>query len=243
MSDFRHERRSIEHDAPQHWVGWDRIGELYKNACQKDQDNPMRNEDGLFRKGHSLYFITLFETGGRISEVLLLRPDQIYWNEKIIKIENMEVLKQRGKRLTRNVIIKIDGNPLAHTFIDHVEECDTRYLLPGYGTPGNTSIDPNEHISRTYIYKKICEIDPDIWPHWIRDQRSWHLSEDIELDGRGFDSYLLKEWYAWESIEMPAHYAGRRGEADILEHFGVEDIRTREALANEISPELIRRTR
>ena len=212
---WKHRRRSILHDAPQHWVGWDRIMELYRHALTLKSLG-----ERLF---HSLYFSTLFLTGSRISEVLRLRPGQIHWNDEIIKIENMEVLKRR-RRFTRNVIIKIEDNPLTLPFIDHVEDCDTRYLLPGFGVPGGRTIDPNSMVSRVYVYERICEIDPDVWPHWIRDQRSWHLSAEIEQDGRGFDSYELKEWYAWASMDMPAHYAGRRGEEDILRKLGIQDI-------------------
>ena len=79
-------------------------------------------------------------------------------------------------------------------------------------------------VSRTYVYKKILEIDPTIWPHWLRDQRSWHLSAPVEQGGRGFDSYELKEWFKWKSMDMPAHYAGRRGEEDILRKLGIQDI-------------------
>jgi len=204
-------RRSIMHDAPQHWVGWDRIMNLYQKALRNDKDS-------------ALYFSTLFETGGRKEEVLLLRPKQIYWNDTIIKIENMEVLKRR-KRYTRNVFIKIEDEPLAPIFIDYVQDCDTRYLLPGYGAPFSTMINPDTHISSAHIYNKIREIDPDIWPHWIRDQRSWHLSAGVEEGGRDFDSYELKEWFAWASMDMPAHYAGRRSEEDILRKLGVEDIK------------------
>ena len=211
-------RRSILHDAPSHWTGWNKIENLYNHACRLDK------EDGTGMR--ALYFITLFETGGRKWEVILLRPEQIEWNEEIIKIENMEVLKWRRRR-TRNVFIKIEDNPLALPFIDHVSQCDTRYLLPGYTGKFSTEIDPNKHVSTAHIYNKIVEIDPDIWPHWIRDQRSWHLSAEIEQGGREFDIYLMKEWFEWASIEMPSHYAGRRGEKDILEHLGVSDIGVR----------------
>ena len=214
-------RRSILHDAPRRWLGWEHIQGLYNRALIMDEEDD--RDDG--RKIRSLYFITLFETGGRKAEVILLRPEQIRWSDEIIKVERMEVLKRR-ERWTRNVIIKIEDNPLAYPFIDHVEECDTRYLLPGYTGRFSTEIDPEKHISTSHVYNKIVEIDPDVWPHWIRDQRSWHLSAKIKDDGRDCDSYLLKKWFDWASIEMPARYAGRREEEDILDHFGVEDIKS-----------------
>ena len=212
-SSERKKRRSIEHDAPEGWVGWDRIEALQRRAEYLDDDTQQR----------SLYFTTIFITGGRIGEVVTLRPNQIRSDDKIIKIENMEVFKRR-RRFTRTVFIKRKDNPLADIFIKFVEACETDYLLPGYGSPFSTEIDPTAHISTTHVYKRIVSIDPNIWPHWIRDQRSWHLSAPEEKGGRGFDAYLLKVWFEWASMEMPAYYAGRRKEKDILEALGVEDI-------------------
>jgi integrase len=210
-------RRSILHDAPSIWVGWNEILRLHERAVELDRDEDTPK--------HSLYFTTIFETGGRLSECMLLQPTQFKWIDKAIKVEHMEVFKQRKKRrFTRNVIIKRDANdPLAEVLLEHVKACTTKYLLPGYGSPFSKTIDPERHASHAYIYNKIIEISPDIWCHWLRDQRSWHLSAPIEQGGRGFDVYLLKAWFAWKSMEMPAHYAGRREEREILDAFGLED--------------------
>lgn len=222
---WKHYRRAISTHAIDYWVGWEKILSLHKKALEIDKDH--------FRQDHSLYFVTIFETGGRVSEIILLRPEQIRWNDSTIKITRMRVHKQRRATKVRNVFIKIKDNPLAQTFIDHVKACDTKYLLPGYGpsiepSPLNRfrrKINPNRHISTTHVYKKITAIDPDIWPHWLRDQRSWHLSAEIEQGGSGFDAYELKEWFGWTSMDMPAQYAGRRGEKDILRKLGIEDVK------------------
>lgn len=209
-------RRSVEHDGEDHWVGWERIEELYKRAVRLDEE-----ED---TNAYALYFVTLFETGGRISEVLTLAPKQFVWNEEYILIRRMEVLKRR-KRFTRNVAIKIEGDPLAPILIDFVEDCKTTYLLPGYGhVRFGREIVPNSHISKYPVYTKIIAIDPDIWPHWLRDQRSWQLSAKPEEGGRGFDAYLLKAWFEWARIDMATHYAGRREEKDILAALGLKEV-------------------
>ena len=221
--EWKHNRRSISTHAIDYWVGWKKILSLHDKACELDK---VQNTNR-----HSLYFTTIFETGGRRNEVMMLQPEQIRWNEDIIKVTRMRVLKRR-RTYVRDVFIKIDGNPLADTFIQHVQECDTKYLLPGYGSSVNKdkvnrfskTINPDKHISRETIYKTICEIDPNIWTHWLRDQRSWQLSAPIEQGGRGFDSYLLKEWFNWASMDMPSHYAGRRSTLDILNMLGVKDI-------------------
>ena len=123
-------------------------------------------------------------------------------------VERMEV-KKRRRRFTRTVMIKIEDNPLALDFIEFVEQCETDYLFPAR-TPFHGNIISDSHISTTTVYEKVTAIDPDVWPHWIRDQRSWHLS-----DIRGLDPYELKAWFEWSSMEMPAHYAGRRREKDL----------------------------
>lgn len=212
---WKHERRSIIRHGEDEWVGWERIMDLYKIATKLDESTGTH--------AHALYFTVLFETGGRRWEVILLRPNQVSWNEEAILIRRMEVLKQRKikGRKVRNVYIKIEGDPLAPIMIDLVEDCDTKYLLPGYGEPFSKTIDPESHISSTHVYNKVCKIDGDIWPHWLRDQRSWQLSAPEEEGGRGFDAYLLKAWFEWASMDMPAHYAGRRKEKDIMKALGI----------------------
>lgn len=208
-------RRSVLHDAPSGWVGWNTILRLHSEALALDKI------DGT--KEHSLYFSSIFETGGRLNEVLSLKPTQVKWNNKAIKVEHMEVLKRR-MRFTRNVIIKRDMNdPLAEVLLQHVKDCTTKYLLPGYGQPFSKTIDPDEHASDAYVYNNILEISPDIWCHWLRDQRSWHLSAPVEQGGRGFDVYLLRAWFEWKTLDMPAHYAGRREERAIFEALGLQD--------------------
>ncbi len=222
---WKHYRRAISTHAINYWVGWKKILSLHERALGLDRDHP--------RSDHSLYFTTIFETGGRISEVLLLRPEQIHWDDQAIKIIRMRVHKQRRRTKVRNVLIKIEGNPLAHTFIKHVEGCDTKYLLPGYGPsiePSHANrfskkVNQDKPASTSHVYNKVCEIDPDIWPHWLRDQRSWHLAAKVEDNGRGFDAYELREWFGWTSMDMPSKYAGRRGEEDILRKLGIADVK------------------
>lgn len=222
-SPWKHKRRAITTHAIDYWVGWKRIMDLHNKAVELDKDL-----DQLF---HSLYFSVIFETGGRAGEVVLLRPEQIHIEEDHIKITRMKVLKHR-KTFVRNVYIKIDQNPLAPIFIKHVEKCKTKFLLPGYGNYTDTNsknkfsrrINPDRHISTTHVYNNICEIDKDIWPHWLRDQRSWQLYAKVEEGGRELDSFELKDWFGWARMDMPAHYAGRRSDKDILRRLGVKDI-------------------
>lgn len=209
---WRATRRSIIHDAPAHFVGWETILEYYEKA--KKIDSKFGTNE------RALYFVTFFETGGRKSEVLLLRPSQIYWNEDSIRIENMEVRKRRV-RFTRNVLIRIDeNNPLAEKFIDFVQDCDTKYLLPGR-VPFHGSIDPDRHISASTVYNKVCEINENVWPHWIRDQRAYHLAAKKKDGGRDLGPYDHRAWFEWARMDMPLYYVGKRTEKDIAKALGI----------------------
>ncbi len=202
-------------DAPNCWLGWPWILGLHENAMEKDKVAGSTDR--------SLYFTTLFETGGRVSECLELRRSQIDWNDVMIRIDNMEVLKRR-ERFTRQVFIVREGNPLADAFLDHVEACEGKYLWPGFSGSFTREVDPEAHASSAHVYRKIVDIDPDIWPHLLRDQRSWQLSAKVERGGRGLDIYLLRKWFEWKSMAMPAYYAGRREESDLLDALGVVDL-------------------
>lgn len=210
-------RRSIEHDAPNYFVGWDTI-QYYLDLAKALDLEKDTNE-------YSLYYVVLFETGGREAEVLPLKPNQVRWDEESIIVERMEVLKRR-KRFTRDVYIKIDdSNPLASIFIDFVEKCETDYLLPARARFSREII-PNKHTSASTVYNKICAIFPDIWPHWIRDQRAWHLAAKPEEGGRDLDPYDHRKWFEWARMDMPLHYVGRRTEKDMMRALGIKKIPT-----------------
>lgn len=208
-------RRSILHDTPNEFLGWKAILSWHDTALQLDRVEET-NE-------HSLYFVVLFETGGRMNEVLLLRPEQIKRNEDAIKIENMEVLKRRV-RFTRDVLIKIDdNNPLAKVFVEFVEECKTKYLLPAY-TRFSRRLINDRHTSASTVYNKVRAIHPNVWPHLLRDQRAYHLHAPIAEGGRGLDPYEHRAWFEWARMEMPLHYVGRRSEKDLTEALGIKKV-------------------
>lgn len=196
-------------------MGWQTTLRYYETAEKLDKAKGTNER--------TLYFSTIFETGGRKGEIILLRPSQIFWDDESIRVENMEVFKRR-RRFTRNVLIRIDeNNPLAWNFLEFVEDCDTKYLLPGR-VPFVGSIDPERHVSVATIYKKICEIDENIWPHWIRDQRAYHLAAKKEDGGRELDPYDHRAWFEWARMDMPLYYVGRRAEKDIAKALGIKKI-------------------
>ncbi len=105
-------RRSIEDVPP--WIGWERILDYYRHCPSQLHKN---------------IFLTLFETGGRVSEVAALKPSNFIWNEEAIKVQGMIVRKWR-KHKRRDFLIKIDEkNPLAEDLISFLQECQTEYLF------------------------------------------------------------------------------------------------------------------
>lgn len=204
------------HDGQSEFVGWEKILELYGKSLKLDSSFLASGKDPRY----SLYLCVLFETGCRVSEAVLLRPDQFKVDSDTILVRNAEVLKRR-KRYTRNIIISREENPLANPLVGYVKHAlnkGYRYLLPGL-QKYTGKVEPLRHVSVSTVYNHIVTIDPGIWNHWLRDQRSWHLSEE-----RGFDAYLLKSWFSWARMDMPALYAGRRSEKDILTQLGIEKL-------------------
>jgi len=184
------------------WIGWDNLLSYY-NKCPTD----------LHRK----IFVVLFETGGRVSEVLELQPAQFIWNEEAIKVERMTVLKYR-KRMRRDFLIKRDEkNPLTDDLISFVQSCETEFLFPkGEWITGN--IVSNHHTSRTRLYLKVREISDDLWCHWFRAQRA-----SFNVFVRRMDAFQLADWFKWKSMDTPLHYINQTL-AGMAENMGIKKI-------------------
>jgi len=204
-------KRTVMYDGQREgWVGWERIVRLFEQAKRLDTETGI-NEYGL-------YFVTLFETGARISEARYLTPDQFVWNDDYIKVFNVDVLKRRDSIRVRNIIIKREGDPLSDALIKYVENCTTHYLFPGYGEQFSTEItNDSRPASRTHIWKRITEIDEHIFPHLLRSMRAFSLTAKKEFGGRDFDAWTLRSWYQWSSMNSALSYVGNRDERQILE--------------------------
>ena len=145
-------KRSVRQDLPP-WSGWDYILNLY-NKCEHTK----------YPDESRLYFTVYFETGCRVSEGLQLTPEQIRWNDHAISVNNVPVLKSR-KRETRNVLISLEDNPLAHELLDFVEDCKTKYLLPRR-LQFSRQIVGDQHTSRSNVYRKKIDRSKSLGP-WI----------------------------------------------------------------------------
>jgi len=197
---WKHTKRSIE-DVPT-WIGFDKLLDYY-NQSSTDE--------------HKKIFCALFETGGRVSEVIQLKKEMFEWNAEALNILKMSVLKYR-KHKTRDVLIPRDDlDPLVEDLISFVEDCKTEYLFPRR-TPLTGALIPDKHASRTWMYLKVREISDDLWDHWFRAMRASYF-----VYVRKFDPFDLQEWFEWKSMDMAGHYV-KVTQREIADKLGIKNI-------------------
>ncbi len=200
VEDWKRNRRVVE-DIPA-WIGWDNLMSYYNHSPTQS---------------HKDVFVVLFETGGRVSEIIELQPSQFDWNDQAIKVDRMTVLKYR-KRMRRDFLIKRDEqNPLAEHLISLVARCKTKYLFPRMQRLSGAVI-PDKHTSRTRLYLKVREISNDLWCHWFRAQRA-----SFNVFVRGMDAFQLADWFKWKSMDTPLHYINQTL-AGMAENMGIKNI-------------------
>lgn len=119
----RKPHRSIEADSPTRWLGWDKVLKWHADAKKLDEEHRTNQFE--------ITFVSAFVTGGRVSELLQLRPNQISITESRLglKVERMEVLKRR-KRVVRTFYVNTQIDKLALRFLELAQNCHTYYLLP-----------------------------------------------------------------------------------------------------------------
>jgi len=130
---------------------------------------------------------TLFETGGRASEVLSLEGAQFHDKGKYILITGMLVLKQRDIGQSYRQVAMMKSDALVKPMMDWVGEVGEGKLF-SYGYD--------------WLYKQVIGADKDWWPHRFRGERASQLA--VEHD---FGVLNLMRWFGWTSEHMAAHYA------------------------------------
>lgn len=163
-------------------------------------------------QNHQNMLVSLFETGCRVSEMILLRPDNFYYNEEAISCVRIPVLKHK-RRDYRDFYIKRDEeNPLAEDFVEFIrkkQKSQSAFLFPGRS---------DGHISRVTVWRRILEISEDLYPHFLRSQKARFL-----VNVRGFDVFLLTDFFDWKSSDTPLSYIGSRLK-DQQEALGIKKI-------------------
>ena len=204
-ADHEYDRRSVAFTLPS-WPGWNDFMEMLTNPAAP------------YLTDSEKYACVLFETGCRETEAIKLKPDQFKWNDKVIVISNVTVLKKKRK-FVRDVVIKLDErNPLGQDLIEYVEACETDYLLPGFGrgfrSGGEREVHHDRHVSPKTVYNRITELSPKLWPHALRGYRASMLVYE-----RDFSIQDFMGWFEWQSADSAAHYTKTR---DVAKSMGIK---------------------
>jgi len=203
--------------------GWDFMLSLVEE-CRRTPYKAPRVLDGetaeeyvarLIRRDQAL-IATLFETGGRVSEVIQLRRRNFQVGEEAIIVTGMKVLKRyekvkeyeddtgRVRWITRPVFETRGRFPIL------VREPLVPYLLPwldeteDYLFPSSAA--HRDHIDRSWAYKIVRRVGDrlghHIWPHYFRSQRASQLVQDY-----GFNLHQLLRFFNWKNIPTALRYA------------------------------------
>lgn len=146
----------------------------------------------------------MFETGGRISEVLSLEKRNFKLEKKYVIVIGMKVgkrFKKTGEYLDENNHVRwktrlvkayrtfpiLRTEPLTEHLIAWINQCNEGKLFK---------------IGRVRSYQIVTKINPDVWCHWFRSQRASQLALEY-----GFSVHDLVEFFNWKTLEMAIHYS------------------------------------
>ena len=165
-----YERKSIKYDFLK-FCGWEILEKIIKDL------EPL----------HSALVCALFETGGRATEVLTLRPEQFDIRGYHVMVLRMPVLKRR-EGVDRTFPIPV-SDPLLGPLLSYVETIeDGQRLFPfKYGK----------------LYKIVSSIKEHgpWWPQRFRGERATQLVVE-----KKFGVFHLMEWFGWAREETPTFY-------------------------------------
>ena len=193
-------RRVVE-DIPE-WVGNKRLLSYYHKAQELDEEKGWN----IHAKGFCLAFVT----GGRASEIPMLRPEQFSWNDKVVHVSQMRVLKWRRPKTRTFLLLRDEKDPLLNDCIRYVKECKTDFLLPRHLTWTREPVQ-DQHFGGVRLWQLMHEIDEDLWCHWFRGQRASFL-----VYVRKYNVFELKAHFEWASVDTAAHYVRVKEEAERL---------------------------
>jgi integrase len=133
-----------------------------------------------------LLMLTLWNTGGRISEVLELRGEQIKFSgsglNKNILVAGMHVLKTKMPQPYRNIPI-----PFTELLVEPWAQ------LLHNGRLFNKD--------RIWAWRSVVGSDSSWWPHRFRTERASQLVQDY-----GFDVPQLMKWFGWSTVTEAVGY-------------------------------------
>lgn len=225
-------KHSVEQDVKA-FCGWSLLKDIVETASRV----------GVKGKRNAGFVAAMFNTGGRVSEVLALKPS----NFRIFKgcypplvvVENMPLLKryekigeyrdELGKRhyktkrinAVRNTFsMRIDEPLIKPMLVWIVEAYKLRYK---YLFPSPYKV--NKPLTRKWAYQLIRKVGNRlgiyIYDHWFRAQRACQLFAEYE-----FREASLLEWFEWEKWETAKKYT-RLGPMGLAKKMGVRFRRKR----------------
>ena len=203
-----YERRAVVRDIEE-FPGWGALTQLVE-ACE----TPL--ERG--------FIAALFETGGRVSEVLQLEAHHFEIDREagVVVVRNMPRLKVFKKvgELTdgrwetesidavRRPFPILLAEPISPILVAWLEQAGSGYLFPSPRRPGKP-------LSRAWAYKLSGRLQDETgvecWPHAFRSWRASQLVADYNLQ-----ILDLVDFFSWDKADMALHYS-RRGWAGLLD--------------------------
>jgi len=195
-ADHPYERRSVREHVDS-FIGWPELMRIV--------EAPRKMRDRAFLSA-------LFETGGRVSEVLSLRRDnfELRENEGVILVRRMPLLK-RYRRIAPGVTLRVKA--YRRTFPIPLTEPPAT-ILKDWIKASQNLLFPSPYrlgrpLTRVWAYKLIAQVAEKTgvpcWPHWFRAQRACQLVEEY-----GFEVIDLIDFFGWKETETALEYA-RRG--------------------------------
>jgi len=187
-------RHSVERDVTG-FCGWPKLLEIVEKAGKIGS----RVYSGEFLQA---LIATLFETGGRISEVLKLKPENFDLEaSKEFAIAKMPLVKRKKGTTTPTIrTIPIKRNdplwPFLERWVKRHKQGERLF-----------------QVSRSKAFLLIRSMGRELYPHWFRAQRASQLALEY-----GWDAGKLSEYFSWKHFPTALRYArlGWKGLAESM---------------------------
>lgn len=177
-------RASVERDVIE-FCGWD----FLRKIIQECNNTNYYRRAGLLRKRDKALVATLFETGGRISEVLALEKKNFRIFPERMLVTGMIVAKNK-EPTTRGTFSIKRFEPLSPIVVDWVEQSNS----------------PLFNINSSRAWQIVNDLGNRVgihlYDHWFRAQRASQLASEYD-----FTLHDLLTWFSWKDIRTALRYA------------------------------------
>lgn len=180
-------RRTVED--VENFVGWPFLEKILA-SCKHPRDR------GLIA--------ALFETGGRVSEVLELTIENFLRQYPFLVVKSMPVFKRYEKMedyqdVEGKTRWLTEPKKAYRTFPIHLKEPLVQPLLALIERKKQGRL---FKIGRKRVYQIVTALHPTIYPHWFRAQRASQLALEY-----GYDVHDLVDFFNWKDMVTAVHYS------------------------------------